>query len=1078
MHRGRLSYPERGPRSSELAIVVTEATRTFLFADLRDYTGFVERNGDQAAATLVATYRKLVRQRVRESAGAEIKVEGDAVFVAFPSARLAIACGAAILKDAAAQTAAQPDLPIHVGIGVHAGEPVPQEGDFIGSAVNVAARIGSAAATGQLLISDVVRGLVRTGGGFPLRDRGSVSLKGLSEPVHLYEVVWSGDAQADLAVPTEVTSLPLPRLSQVAPSASPLVGRARQIEDVRARIAGLRDGRGGTLLVAGDAGIGKSRLLREALFAVQPLAILYGACGHSETPPPYEPFVAIIRSIVREPDGDAALQRTVPELLTLTPEATASSQTVPDRDRLFGAFLRALRLYARAAPTVLLVEDLHWADEGTLAILQFLVAEAAPTPYLIVGSYRSDELHRRHRLRPFLAAVARRPDVATIDLAPLGSDDALQLLKALPQLSDAAAAELSAISERAEGNPLFLEELAQTHRAGHGEAVPKSLTETVLQRTARAGANAERLLTYLALVGTRADYDILEVLMGAEAPLIEGARAAVEQSLVLEDGDGLAFRHALIREAILGDLMSRERRALHRSVGEAMERLHGDDPEWAVDIAEHLGAAGLPGRALPFAMRAGEGALHLHAAEEAARIYEHAVEWSQPSTVDRMRALEGLGRAYARQLFARKAISTYQEALDLARSLGSQEDVARITLRRTFVMPWGKEEYASWQAAWDAAEPLGQPGSLARIASGLARRAYLYLDDERGAMWLDRSLTEARRAGSRRHELWALRLQLQYQHRPGWQGEDDRYIREELELAIRDDDGVLAAYSNLYVRRCRESDEAEREKIMKSGREYAERLAIPEGIVFRYGVGWVNWLTGRWDQAQALWETVRSRWSEAAGNIYPSAGPIAASIAMEIGGPDAGRQQLTEATGRLRATETWRALGWAAGDDANLWLAEGLPQKVLDSFSEILQKRPPSMHDVEDFALTSRAVLPAALLTDDRSLLALWLDDPGVAAGGALYQAAVDHARAVDAVLRGDLEAADQSFARAASTYLRLGWHLLAHELAWQWARTGSAAAEQALGAAAVFYADKGATWRKEWLANHKPARIRDGRPT
>src|SRR5437773_12164013 len=125
-----------------------------------------------------------------------------------------------------------------------------------------------------------------------------------------------------------------------------------------------------------------------------------------------------------------------------------------------------------------------------------------------------------------------------------------------------------------------------------------------------------------------------------------------------------------------------------------------------------------------------------------------------------MRALEGLGRAYARQLFARKAISTYHEALDLARSLGSQEDVARITLRRTFVMPWGKEEYASWQAAWDAAEPLSQPGSLARIASGLARRAYPYLDDERGAMWLDRSRTEARRARSRPPEWWARRLPL------------------------------------------------------------------------------------------------------------------------------------------------------------------------------------------------------------------------------------------------------------------------------------------------------------------------------
>src|SRR2546426_7726148 len=266
MHRGRLSYPERGPRSSELAIVVIEATRTFLFADLRDYTGFVERQGDQAAATLVATFRKVVRQRVRESAGAEIKVEGDAVFVAFPSARLAIACGAVILKDAAAQTAAQPEIPLHVGIGVHAGEPVPQDGDFSGSAVNVAARIGSPAAAGPLLISDVVRGVVRSGAAFPLRDRGSVSLKGLSEPVHLYEVVWSKDAQADTAAPPQGAPLPIPKLPHFAPGASPIIGRTRQLEELGARIARLREGRGGTILVAGDAGIGKSRLFREALF--------------------------------------------------------------------------------------------------------------------------------------------------------------------------------------------------------------------------------------------------------------------------------------------------------------------------------------------------------------------------------------------------------------------------------------------------------------------------------------------------------------------------------------------------------------------------------------------------------------------------------------------------------------------------------------------------------------------------------------------------------------------------------------------------------------------------------------------
>src|SRR2546428_5860176 len=1050
---------------------ITEGTRTFLFADLRDYTAFVERQGDRAAAELVAAYRKVIRQRVQESSGAEIKVEGDAMFVVFPSARQAIACGAAILNDAAVRTQAEPDLPMRVGIGLPAGEPVAQEGDFIGSAVNVAARIGAAAGAGQLLISEVVRALVRTGAPFPMRYRGPVTLKGLSEPIHLYEVVWSDVAPTDSAALIEGSVIPLPQPPRFEAAGSPLVGRDDPLAVWRSRVAALSQGTGGTVLIAGDAGIGKSRLLGEAVIG-SARAVFYGACGLSEAPPPYEPFVTIVRSIIREPNGEAALQGVVPELLALAPETAASRQHTPDRDRLFGAYLRLLRQYARARRTVLVVEDLHWADEATLAILQFLIAEAEPTPYLVVATYRSDELHRRHRIRPFLAALARRPDVVTIALAPLPAGRALELLHALPTLKTASASELEAINHRAEGTPLFLEELAEPHQLGRS-GVPVSVAETVLHRVSRAGDNAGRLLQYLAVTGARANYDILEPLMGEEAALLEGARAGVEEHLVQEDDDGLVFRHALIREAILSDLMTRERRALHRSVGEAMERLHKDDPEYAGDISQHLGAAGLADRALPFAMRAGERALRLAAAEEAARIYEHAVEWSPPSTVDRMRALEGLGRAYARDLFVKKATATYQEALGLARSIGSQDDVARITLRPTFVFPLGREEYASWQASWAAAEPLDQPATPARVASALPPRADLYLEDDRGAAWVERALSEARRAGGRGQELFALRLQLQYQHRPGWQAQEEAHIREQLELALWDDDGVLSMYTDFYVRRCRESGEAERERILQTGRDYAERLAIPEGIVLRYGVAWVNWLTGRWDRARALSEEIRARWSDDAPVVYPSVGPIAASVAIEIDGPEAGRRQLTEATARLRKTETWRALLWAAAHEANLWLAEGRAAEVLQRFKSVFQDRPPSVHDIEDFALTSRVVLPAALLAGDRSVLALWIDDPTVAAGGAMYQAAVDHARAIAALLDGNLEAADPSVSRAAAAYLERGWLLLAHELAWQRLSTGSQAASEALRAAVTFYETQGATWRLRWLAERRHAEVR-----
>src|SRR5207302_11070608 len=129
----------------------------------------------------------------------------------------------------------------------------------------------------------------------------------------------------------------------------------------------------------------------------------------------------------------------------------------------------------------------------------------------------------------------------------------------------------------------------------------------------------------------------------------------------------------------------------------------------------------------------------------------------------------------------------------------------------------------------------------------------------------------------------------------------------------------------------------------------------------------------------------------------------------------------------------------------------------------------------EHVALMIRVVLPAALLDGDCTVLARWIDDATVAAGGAKYQAAVDHAQAVAALLDGNLEAADASFARAAAAYIDRGWLLLAHELAWQWSRTGSSAASEAVAAAVTFYDTQGATWRVRWLAKRRHGEGRGG---
>lgn len=185
-------------------------TLTFLFADLRDYTSFVERHGDIAAAQLIADYRRLVRHEVAGTGGGEVKTEGDSFFVAFATARQALHCAIGILREAERLNAERPERPLRIGIGIHAGEPVPQGSEYVGSAVNVAARMAQQASAGELLVSEVVRGLLRTSGAPPMQEREGLVLKGVDDPPRIYSVAWQSAAQG-AAEGVGVEALPVPR---------------------------------------------------------------------------------------------------------------------------------------------------------------------------------------------------------------------------------------------------------------------------------------------------------------------------------------------------------------------------------------------------------------------------------------------------------------------------------------------------------------------------------------------------------------------------------------------------------------------------------------------------------------------------------------------------------------------------------------------------------------------------------------------------------------------------------------------------------------------------------------------------
>lgn len=182
-------------------------TRTFFFCDLRGYTTFVEERGDSEAADLLRAYRRLVRARVSRSHGAEIKTEGDSFFVAFATARDALACAIAIFHDAERHSAANTFLPIEVGAGLHSGEPVAQDRGYVGSAVNIAARLAQNAEARELLMSETVRGLLRTSGLPPLAERTDLTLKGVADAPRVWSVDWRAVSQ-ELAGPPVTRRLP------------------------------------------------------------------------------------------------------------------------------------------------------------------------------------------------------------------------------------------------------------------------------------------------------------------------------------------------------------------------------------------------------------------------------------------------------------------------------------------------------------------------------------------------------------------------------------------------------------------------------------------------------------------------------------------------------------------------------------------------------------------------------------------------------------------------------------------------------------------------------------------------------
>jgi ATP/maltotriose-dependent transcriptional regulator MalT len=470
------------------------------------------------------------------------------------------------------------------------------------------------------------------------------------------------------------------------------VGRSAQLAELEAALRDAAEGRPTLALIAGESGVGKSRLADELVLRARDtgVVVLWGDCvelGEGELP--YAPLLGALRPLVR--DRDPVLETLPPQLragldsllpglgTTMAPESAAQA-------RVFEGLLALLDALGEAdAPALLVIEDLHWSDSSTRSFLSFLARTLCRERVLVVGTYRSDELHRRHPLRPLLAELGRDPGARLIELPPFTREELGEQLEGiLAATPDPGLVER--LYARSEGNALFTEEILAAGLDGRG-ALPPTLRDALMLRVEGLSRSAQELLRWLACQPA-ADHELLAQVAGLEPDeLLDALREAVASQIAVALPDGqYAFRHALLREVVHDDLLPGERTEMHAALARALEERisFGDSgAHVTAQAAHHWKAAGDQPAAFAAAVRAAGAAERVNAFAEAQSLLERAIDlWDRVAEPDRLAgasrvelleraaaAADSAGDPVRQEAFLRRALALVEGSGDELRNV-------------------------------------------------------------------------------------------------------------------------------------------------------------------------------------------------------------------------------------------------------------------------------------------------------------------------------------------------------------------------------------------------------------------------
>ncbi|MBT2477286.1 helix-turn-helix transcriptional regulator [Streptomyces sp. ISL-94] len=422
-------------------------------------------------------------------------------------------------------------------------------------------------------------------------------------------------------------------------SVSPVfVGRADELAVLTDALTRAAAGEPQAMLIGGEAGVGKTRLTEEFLSeaARRGAVVAVGGCVEIGAEGlPFAPFSTALRTLHRQLPGElaAAAGGQEDELARILPELGDTPRGPHDEEstaRLFELTARMLERLAAERTVVLVLEDLHWADTSTRHLLSYLFRALAGGRLVVVATYRADDVHRRHPLRPLLAELDRLRTVRRIELPRFNRAEVRrQLVGILASQPDEAF--VDSVFDRSDGNAFFVEELVASRENGCRAGLTESLRDLLLVRVEVLPDQAQRVVRLVAEGGSTVEYPLLRAVAGlTEDELIEALRAAVGANILLAtpDGDGYRFRHSLVREAVSDDLLPGERSRVNRRYAEALE---ADESliraeERVIRLASHWYHANDSAKALPAVLAASVAARRRHAYSEQLRLLERAVD--------------------------------------------------------------------------------------------------------------------------------------------------------------------------------------------------------------------------------------------------------------------------------------------------------------------------------------------------------------------------------------------------------------------------------------------------------------------